>query len=318
MRRFNFTLGLLLFLFLFSSCTKEKTIAPSKKEGYTTEIVVILVIDGPRYSETWGDPGHENIPVLSKTLSKRGIVSTEFYNLGPTYTSAGHTAITTGHYQELNNGGSQLPKYPSIFQHWMKKANSNSKVSYVIASKDKLEVLSDTKLPAWQGSYRPKTDCGVSGVFSGYRSDEVTFKNTLEILSKEKPKLVLINLKDPDFYAHKNQWENYIEGIKKSDEYMGRIWNFLEEHPFYRGRTTFFVTNDHGRHFDDVENGFIQHGDACGGCRHINFFASGPDFKQNLVLDTPRSQIDISKTVGELLGFDMPFSDGVIMQELFK
>ncbi len=288
------------------------------KENYTTENVIVLVIDGPRFSETWGDPYHENIPVLSKQLSKEGVVNTAFYNLGPTYTSAGHTAITTGHYQKISNSGTALPEYSSIFQHWLKKVNGDSTLSYVIASKDKLAVLADTKSKDWKGKYRPATDCGINGLFSGYRADEITYQNSFDILAKKHPRLVLINLKDPDFYGHKNLWDDYLEGIRKSDKFMGDLWAFIERDPFYAGKTTLIMTNDHGRHTDGVLNGFVQHGDDCNGCRHINFFAVGPDFKKDIVLSNPRNQVDISVTVAELLGFEMPHSEGSIMWELFE
>ena len=54
------------------------------------------------------------------------------------------------------------------------------------------------------------------------------------------------------------------------------------------------------------------------GCRHLLFYATGPDFKKNSILDVPRSQIDIAETVAYLLDFDLPQGDGDVMSELFK
>lgn len=285
-------------------------------EKYRTRNVIILVIDGPRYSETWGDSLHVHVPILEKKLSKIGVINSEFYNLGVTNTTAGHTAITTGNYQKIHNGGMELPRFPSIFQYWAKNNINGNESAYVIASKDKLEVLGDTDDLNWSGQFMPSTDCGISGIASGYRADEITYSNTLDILSKKHPGLVLINLKDPDFYAHKNDWENYIKGIEKSDAFTGRLWDFLQNDPFYSNNTSLFITNDHGRHGDGNRDGFISHGDGCLECRHINFFAAGPDFKQNIILDNKRSQIDIAATVAELLGFGMPYGQGEVMYEL--
>ena len=79
-----------------------------------------------------------------------------------------------------------------------------------------------------------------------------------------------------------------------------------------------FVTNDHGRHLDSIAGGFSSHGDDCKGCRHINFFACGPDFKQGVIISQKRELIDISATIAELFQFSMPTSKGNVMEELFK
>jgi hypothetical protein len=82
---------------------------PVIKKKLATENVVIVLIDGPRYSETWGDPSHKYIPGMNLT-SKEGVVFTEFYNDGVTNTVNGHGAITTGYNENLDNGGA----YPSL------------------------------------------------------------------------------------------------------------------------------------------------------------------------------------------------------------
>ena len=77
------------------------------------------------------------------------------------------------------------------------------------------------------------------------------------------------------------------------------------------------MTNDHGRHGNGNRDGFISHGDGCRECRHLNFFAIGPDFKKNIVLNTKRSQVDIAATISTLMNFEMPSGKGETMRELF-
>ena len=105
--------------------------------------------------------------------------------------------------------------------------------------------------------------------------------------------------------------------MKKTDEYIYKIFEYLKEDPFYAGKTTVFVTNDHGRHLDGHKDGFVSHQDNCEGCRKINFFASGPDFKENVIMESGRDLIDIPVTIGELLGFTIEKSKGNVMTELF-
>ncbi len=291
---------------------------PADAIGYQTKNVIIVVIDGPRYSETWGDPSHQFIPRLANQMSAKGAIYTNFYNNGPTYTNAGHTAISTGNYQEINNAGFELPQFPSIFQHWLKEYSKDSTAAWVIASKDKLEVLSDCMDEEWNGLYRPATNCGIDGLGSGYIEDSITYERAIEILSEYHPQLVLINFREPDFSGHSGNWNQYLEGISASDEFAYNLWNFIKNESFYEGSTTLFITNDHGRHLDDIANGFVSHGDSCEGCRHINLFASGPDFVEGSIVETERELIDIPATIAELLGLEIPNGNGEVMDEMFK
>jgi hypothetical protein len=308
---------LVIIVFLatgFISCEKD-----TYDSVFNTRNVIVVVIDGPRYSETWGDSVMNNIPNMRK-IAEVGVLYTGMYNNGPTYTLAGHTAITTGHYQEIDNTGLELPKLPSMFQYWNKQYSATRPVSRIFASKDKLVILSDCTDSTWNGSFRPLADCGNNGtgIGSGYRHDSLTFKRTLNVLSAEHPKLALLSFREPDYSAHQNNWDAYIQGIRNTDEYVYQLYNFINKDSFYRGRTTMIITNDHGRHLDGVADGFVSHGDTCMGCRHVSLLAWGPDFKKGAVIGTSRELIDIPATVAALLGFKMPTGEGVVMKELFK
>ena len=278
-----------------------------------------MVIDGPRYSETWGDPTHQYIPRMANELASAGVIYTEFYNAGDTRTVPGHTAITTGNFQDIDNGGAELPEYPSIFQQWRKATNSDSTQAWVVTSKGKLEVLGNCTDPDWNGLYMPSTNCGGNGlgVAGGYRKDSLTFNILLDVLSTHHPKLALINFQEPDISAHGGSWANYIKGIEDTDEYAYQLWEFIEKDSYYSGKTTLIVTDDHGRHLDG-QGGFTSHGDGCDGCRHINLLACGPDFKKGVITNAPREQIDIPATIARMLGFTLDNGKGEVMVELFK
>jgi len=287
---------------------------------YKTQNVFIVVMDGARYSETWGDSTHQYIPRMANDLLPQGVVYTNFYTDGPTYTSAGHTAITTGNYQEINNAGAELPQNPSLLQYWLKATKKDSTAAWIIASKGKLAVLADCIEPTWSGKFNPSTNCGVGGlgVASPYRDDSATFEKSKELLSLYHPQIVLINFREPDYSGHQNNWLNYTKGISDIDEYIYQLWNFIESDPIYSGNTTLFVTNDHGRHLDTVSVGFSGHGDDCEGCHHINLFACGPDFKKNLVVNDQRELIDIPATIAELFSVHFFPGKGKVMTELFE
>lgn len=293
---------------------------PVEKEGgtYKTKNVVIVVVDGPRYTETWGSKDRSLVQHQERNLLPEGVINTSFYNDGFTYTNSGHAAITTGVRQQINNGGHELPRNPSIFQLWREATGKPAEKAWLITSKDKLEILADTKDKSYKGKFRPATNCGNNGNGTGYRADSITFRLAKQILDKEKPNLVLINFKDPDHFGHSGNWPAYLQGIKNSDLYVWQLWQFLQNHPHYKDQTTLFMTNDHGRHSDGHRDGFVSHGDNCRGCRHLNFFAAGPDFKKHQLIDTKYNQTDIAATVAELLNFTMPEAEGKVMWDLFE
>jgi hypothetical protein len=308
-----FYLFLMILALNFISCEKDS------KESYVTKNVIIIIIDGARYSETWGDTGFVNIPRM-KELSETGVLFTEFYNEGTTHTTSATASITTGNYQEIDNLGDETPWFPSMFQYWNQQKADSLPLSRIFASKDKLSVLSDCLDPAFAGIFRPISDCGVDerAAANSPRHDSITLRLTLNSLTEDHPSLVFLGFREPDFSAHQNDWQGYIEGIRNTDKYVSRIWDFIESDPFYKGRTSIFVTNDHGRHLDNIEGGFVLHGDTCMGCRHVSLLAIGPDFRKGEVIKVRRELVDISPTIAEILNFRMPTASGHIMNELFK
>jgi predicted AlkP superfamily pyrophosphatase or phosphodiesterase len=308
---------LLTSLFPFYNC-KNNGIALSEPVTYATKNVVVVVIDGPRYSETWGSENHALIPNLANNLAPEGVINTRFFNAGPTYTNAGHAAIMTGVYQEINNAGREYPRNPSYMQIWLQATGQPSEKAWIVTSKDKLNILANTKHISYTNQFLPMTDCGVNGPSSGYREDSVTVRVAKKILKEKKPNLMLVNLKEPDASGHAGNWKGYLQGIKSSDEYVWQLWNFLQADPQYKNSTTLIVTNDHGRHSDNFRDGFVSHGDNCESCRHIFFFAAGPDFKQNSIIAKTYNQTDIPATIAELMGINMPTGKGKVMWELFK
>ena len=79
-----------IVLLLIVACSKDMVY-----QNLKTEHVIIVVIDGARYSETWGEPSHAYIP-LQSSLSSQGVLFENFTNSGMTSTIPGHTSIVTG------------------------------------------------------------------------------------------------------------------------------------------------------------------------------------------------------------------------------
>ena len=272
-------LSMPLFYYLFRMSHAASGNVPPSNHHYIAENVVLVVIDGPRWTETWGDPEHKYIPHMANDLAKEGAIYTHFSNNGKTLTVSGHSALTTGFYERLENSGKQLPWHPTVLQMYLKFSQQTAPAAELICSKDKLNVLSNCESPAWKDKYPCVVDCGI-GAGKGARDDKLTTEAIKARLTHDHPRLVVINLMGPDVAGHGRDWEKFLANIQACDQYAWEIWQTLQSDPFYANKTAFFISNDHGRHADGHADGFCSHGDDCPSCRHINFFAAGRTSKK--------------------------------------
>ena len=302
-----------VLLCLVACCPPE--IVPDSAEclirPWKTQNTILVVIDGPRYSETWGDPEKSLIPYMADSLAGKSVIGTEFYNLGNTYTIPGHISLMTGSYEFKDNNGSQYPLLPSFLQLYLSCTGESPDKAWIVTSKKKLEVLGDCESLAYRNKYIPSID-------AVDRNDREVLSRTREIMEVNKPHLMLVHFKGPDYEAHHANWNGYLASIRETDSLLYELISFCEAQEFYRGKTSVIMTNDHGRHLDGIATGYVDHGDQCTGCTHLNFMAYGPDFKNGYISDRPAQSIDILPTIGVLMGYRVPWSNGRVLDEIFN
>jgi hypothetical protein len=307
-------------LLIFTLFSISRSFSQKNSRRFKSEHVIILVIDGVRHTETFGDATFQYIPNLKNILAPQGILNTNFRANPPrTTTNAGHTAMTTGRNQRIRNDGSELPKYPSMFQYFMMQQNIHKDQLWVISSKGKLSILGNTKSRKWRDLYQPNVFCGRNGNGKDYVGDNKTWEKVTQVVKTYAPKLIIINLLAPDARAHANNWEGYIQAIKQSDRYALELWEMIQSHPIMNNKTTLFITTDHGRNADGFKDGFISHGPGTESNRRIFLLTLGPDTKQGVQYDSTKHElIDLPTTIAHILGFNMSTSKGKVMHDLFN
>lgn len=306
-------------LYLFSLLFPFFLLCGTSQPSFKTEHVIILVIDGVRHTETFGDSTFQNIPNLTQKLAPLGVLNTNFRANQPrTTTNAGHTAMTTGRNQRIKNNGKQLPRFPSMFQYFMKEHDIHKDKLWVLSSKGKLSILGNTKHRKWRDLYQPHVFCGRNGNGKDHVGDNRTWEKVKQVVTDYAPKLMLINLLAPDARAHANNWEGYIAAIKQSDAYALELWEMIQSHPEMKNKTTLFITTDHGRNADGFKDGFISHGPGTESNRRIFLLTLGPDTNKGVQFENKNQELtDLPTTIAHLLGFSMPTSRGKVMNELF-
>lgn len=124
-----------------------------------TKYVVVICIDGVRWTEMFGDVNKTYIPNIA-AIAVSGALLSDFRNNGVTTTIPGHDALVTGIYENIANDGTISPKNPSVFQEYIKYIGAVNTDAFICTSKYKLDILANTTNAAWVGTFTPSADCG--------------------------------------------------------------------------------------------------------------------------------------------------------------
>jgi len=147
--------------------------------------------------------------------------------------------------------------------------------------------------------------------------DELSVYIARQLMRIVAPSLILLTLHDMDV-AHTGAFSLYVDGIQRSDRLCATLWQFIQADPEYKDNTTLLIMPDFGRDADGDPggNGFQHHRTGGPLARTTWLLALGPGVHQNVTVDRPIESIDIVPTVGGLLGFDTPASQGHRILEL--
>jgi len=275
--------------------------------------IIIVIIDGARYTETFGDPTHQYIPEMWQ-ISQQGTIVDAYYNDGITYTIRAIPALWCGAWTEIIDtlymGSSTIyAEKPTLFEYYRKQKNMPAEECFYT-----IKYINNLWLPSFDPSYGPDWWPTYHSYGSG---DKDVAEQTQWVMDTYHPHLLYVYLGDTDHEGHSGIWGNYTSAIQTADSIVGVLWNKAQVDPFYKDQTILFVTNDHGRH-DDEHGGFQHHGDECEGCRHIQFLAAGPKIKKNFISTQYRTIPDMAVTASYWLDIDPEAATGEIMYEIFE
>ncbi|WP_321393483.1 sulfatase-like hydrolase/transferase [Emcibacter sp.] len=79
------------------------------------------------------------------------------------------------------------------------------------------------------------------------RLDAFTFGFAFEYLKERKPKMLYISLGETDDFAHEGFYDQYVLAARRADDFISRIWNWVQSDKRYKDKTTLIITTDHGR-----------------------------------------------------------------------
>jgi len=299
-----FRITVIAFILLF--CLNEI-------KSQSTEKVMIIIIDGARYTETLGDLSETYTPEMWN-LARQGTMLSQFKNDNYTFTSRAIPALWSGTWTDVHDtiyqgNSTKYALSPSIFEYYRKQKNMPADECFYV-----LKYIPSLWLPSFKSDYGPEYWPAFHSVGN---TDRDVANEAIQVMDTYHPHFIWVYLADVDHAGHSGNWEEYVNAIRTADSIVGDLWRHLQNDPFYQEATTVFITNDHGRH-DNQHGGFQGHGCGCDGCRHIEYIALGPSIKENYISHQERNTPDMAVTASYLLGINPEYSTGEVMHEIFK
>ncbi len=139
--------------------------------------------------------------------------------------------------------------------------------------------------------------------------DAFTYAYAIETLKNDHPKVMWISFGDCDEWAHARRYDLYLDGAKGTDAFIRDIYEACEADRFYRGKTTYLITCDHGR---GLGNAWAHHGcDTYGSeTTWLMLLGKGVEAMGETTECGPYYTKQIAATIASILGIDFTPDDG--------
>ena len=135
--------------------------------------------------------------------------------------------------------------------------------------------------------------------------DVFTHYAALEYLKVNKPKVLYIAYGETDEWAHAGEYKSYLNAAHQVDQWIGDIWNFIQNDPAYKDKTALFITTDHGRG-DKDKTQWTSHGKSIPDAHEIWFAVMSPQLpaKGEVKQEMQIYQKQFAKTIAALIGLN--------------
>ncbi|NBC66380.1 MAG: phosphoglyceromutase [Bacteroidetes bacterium] len=106
------------------------------------------------------------------------------------------------------------------------------------------------------------------------RLDIFTHNYALEYMKRMQPDIIYIAYGETDDFAHDGNYQAYLNSAYSIDQFLEELWSYTQSDPYYRGKTTFILTTDHGRGTDPIDT-WRSHGTDIEGADEVWLMAYG-------------------------------------------
>jgi hypothetical protein len=306
-------------------------VGPSIAEKPQAENLFIIVINGVRYDDAFGDKNHLYIDNIWNKLRPLGTICTRFDNPELTFPIPSQMSLLTGVWHVLENPLSTniRPVYPTLFEYWNSAHKEPGNSSYFASNDAAFGIVSCSNQAGYGATYAP-----VFEIDTVSDKNNAVYEKVMPYILEKHPSFVYLSLgtgiggkgKIGNGLGHDeckpvqkdacapDMLNTYYESIIFMDAIVYDLWDRIQQEKVYKDKTVFLVLSVHGRH----TNEFHGFGDKCRGCRQLFMLAIGPGIQKGFVSKKDRTLIDICRTVGTIFDIPTPNAKGSIMKELFE
>ncbi|MBK8146818.1 MAG: phosphoglyceromutase [Acidobacteria bacterium] len=233
----------------------------------------------------------------------------------------GYSEILTGRARDVINSNDRIQnRFPSFLQFLQRKMRLNHDQVALFASWNVFNEIAATDKDAFEiNAGYERFDTGGKALsdaqfetptpWDSVRHDFYTFRFAMSHLTKHSPRVLYIGLGETDDWAHDENYDRMIDALRRSDNYLKELWEFVGTDPRYKDKTSVIITVDHGR--GKTENDWDKHGEDVPEARWIWMAFASPDSKLRGEWSKSDTiyQNQVAATVTKLLGFDYSEQD---------
>ncbi|WP_394776548.1 phosphoglyceromutase [Flavobacterium sp.] len=142
--------------------------------------------------------------------------------------------------------------------------------------------------------------------------DVFTHYEAVDELKTNKPIVLYIAYGETDEWAHAGKYRYYLDAANQVDKWIKEIWDFVQNDPQYKNKTTLIITVDHGRG-DKKKKEWTGHGSGIEDSSQIWFAAMGPEIAPKGEIKTVSQlyQKQVAQTIAKIMGFTFTTSHPV-------
>ncbi|MDO6516030.1 sulfatase-like hydrolase/transferase [Zobellia uliginosa] len=119
------------------------------------------------------------------------------------------------------------------------------------------------------------------------RLDAFTHYYAIEHMKKNHPQLTYIAYGETDDFAHDGNYEAYLTSAHNTDALLKNLYDFTQQDPFYKDKTLFIITTDHGRGTQPLET-WKSHGDNIKGAGQVWMILFGKGVSAHGEISSPK------------------------------
>jgi hypothetical protein len=151
------------------------------------------------------------------------------------------------------------------------------------------------------------------------RYDMLTYGAAKRYIEEKHPKVLFLGLGETDEFAHKGEYDHYLQKAHQFDEMVAELWYFVQTDPIYKNNTTFIITTDHGR--GKKSSNWNEHGFWVGGSGQTWMATIGSgiaplgELKEKDQVYTSQIAATISQLLGEKFRSNHPVDDPIVLKK---